>query len=358
MRIAHRNAAHDRPLGTAPVHRKLATGWRERWVLFCLCGCSALPGLLAQPDQARYERALTALVAMATGEAPYDFARGVYLVEDAYLRGAVDSTAFSAELDRIAAACGKMVRDAGFAEEPTAPHWATFVYITEPRPANGQSAYQYDFDDFLGSEDLVNRFVTRLLRDHRGNCVSLPLLYRLVAERLGVEVHLALGPRHLWIRHRDDQGRWVNLELTSGTFPSDGHLIAELGVTAEAVRSGAYVRSLAKPEEMAYLMSLLSEGYERQAGAYDRFTDRCAAEALQLFPTFVSALMARANAIAQRGMALKTATDANDVEALRTLGDEWLSISREIEALTGPMQLSDARYTEWVRGLRRGGSAE
>ncbi len=54
--------------------------------------------------------------------------------------------------------------------------------------------YTYDFDDMFGDRDWTSMFVTKLLATKQGNCHSLPYLYKILADELGIKSHLALAP--------------------------------------------------------------------------------------------------------------------------------------------------------------------
>ena len=81
--------------------------------------------------------------------------------------------------------------------------------------------YSYDFDDPFGHKDWDNMFVSKLLNTGKGNCHSLPYLYKIIAEELGISAHLALAPNHIYIKHKNEKDGWYNTELTSGIFPID-----------------------------------------------------------------------------------------------------------------------------------------
>ena len=54
--------------------------------------------------------------------------------------------------------------------------------------------YTYDFNDFFGHKDWSNMFVTKLLTTHKGNCHSLPYLYKILADELGATCWLSFAP--------------------------------------------------------------------------------------------------------------------------------------------------------------------
>lgn len=55
---------------------------------------------------------------------------------------------------------------------------------------------KYDFEDFYARGDLSKYMVSKLLAQNTGQCHSLPLLYLILAEELGVKAHLCFSPNH------------------------------------------------------------------------------------------------------------------------------------------------------------------
>lgn len=63
----------------------------------------------------------------------------------------------------------------------------------------------YDFDDIFGDKSWENMFVTKLLATQKGNCHSMPYLYKILCEEMGVPCWLALAPNHIYIKHRSEK---------------------------------------------------------------------------------------------------------------------------------------------------------
>src|SRR6185295_18483907 len=76
-------------------------------------------------------------------------------------------------------------------------------------------AFGYDHADPFG-RILANRLLFTYLRTRQGNCISMPTLFLIVADRMGLNVHLATAPLHMFVRYTDPQGADHNLETTSG----------------------------------------------------------------------------------------------------------------------------------------------
>lgn len=80
---------------------------------------------------------------------------------------------------------------------------------------NGHNPLAYDQADPLGL-NVHNKLLSTYLRTRRGNCVSVPSLFLILADRLGLNVSFATAPLHVFIRYTDPQGRAFNIETTSG----------------------------------------------------------------------------------------------------------------------------------------------
>src|SRR5579859_105906 len=78
----------------------------------------------------------------------------------------------------------------------------TIRFIANDTAIYAHLPFNYDFNDFSGNVDWSNMFVTKLLATHKGNCHSLPYLYKILADELGATCWLALSPNHIYIENR------------------------------------------------------------------------------------------------------------------------------------------------------------
>jgi hypothetical protein len=76
--------------------------------------------------------------------------------------------------------------------------------MTDSIPQNNFKPFQYDFEYFLSDIDPTVGFVTKLLSTGKGNCFSLPVLYKILTEEIGGTAYLALAPIHCYIKHKDE----------------------------------------------------------------------------------------------------------------------------------------------------------
>jgi regulator of sirC expression with transglutaminase-like and TPR domain len=116
---------------------------------------------------------------------------------------------------------------------------------------NHDRAFSYDLSDPLGTK-ANSRLLSTYVRTRKGNCVSMPTLFLIVADRLGLKVRLAAAPLHLFVRYTDPAGADHNLEATSGGHKArDEWYRQQLPMTDRAVESGIYMRTLSRRETVA-----------------------------------------------------------------------------------------------------------
>lgn len=155
--------------------------------------------------------------------------------------------------------------------------------------------YTYDFNDFFGYNDWSNMFVTKLLTTHKGNCHSLPYLYKMLADELGATCWLSLAPNHMYIKNRSQKIGWYNTELTSGEFPIDAWIATSGYVPIDAIRNGIYMDTLSNQQVIALCVLDLAKGYEFQTKNYDDgFILKCCDLVLKYHPINVQAILLKA----------------------------------------------------------------
>jgi hypothetical protein len=231
-----------------------------------------------------YHAAYDKILGMLEGKIPMSFKQAVFLMENAYLDGSLSYEQYNSQITNIAGRLRELIKERHLQQFKTAGNWATFTYMTDSIPANNFKPFVYDFDNFLPEKDPTVSFVTKVLRTGKGNCNSLPELYKILAEEIGATAYLALAPLHCYIKHQDENGKWVNLEMTSGSFARDEWIMQESGVTVEQVKSGIYMNPLSEKESLALVLKDLAANYQFQFGA-DDFDLIVSNNALKYYPT-------------------------------------------------------------------------
>jgi regulator of sirC expression with transglutaminase-like and TPR domain len=118
---------------------------------------------------------------------------------------------------------------------------------------NYNRPFTYDLKDPFGQQ-VRSKMLSTYVRTRKGNCVSMPVLFLIVADRIGLEVRLAAAPLHLFVRYTDTAGIDHNLEATSGGHEarSDWYR-TNLPMSDRAIQSGIYLRTLSKRETVAQM---------------------------------------------------------------------------------------------------------
>lgn len=155
--------------------------------------------------------------------------------------------------------------------------------------------FRYDFDDIFGEKKWENMFVSKLLRTRKGNCHSMPYLYKILCDELGVPCWLALAPNHIYVKHRSEKAGMYNTELTSASFPIDAWVMASGYVTLESIQKGIYMDALDDKKCIALCVLDLAKGYENKYSDNDgTFILKCCDLTLEHFPNCINALLLKA----------------------------------------------------------------
>ena len=213
---------------------------------------------------------------------------GIKFTVDQMADPAADVAAAAAELDRLSQALREMMAGAQTRAEKLE---ALKRLIYEPGPWNGSRAFAYDTDDPLGKKP-ANRYLHNYLASRRGNCVTMPILFVILGERIGLDLTLAEAPLHLLVKYTDDSGTIWNLEPTSGGgFSRDAWYRKELPMTDKAVEEGTYLRPLPRAEAITLITLQAAETHMR-AGRYEQAII-AANVLLRHFPRFAHAMVVK-----------------------------------------------------------------
>ena len=235
---------------------------------------------LAQPvpanTQKYFDIAIDEINQMLKGEKPLSFKRAVYLVENAYYEGKVSWEEYNNEILRIKPILSKMIDDRHLRQYKTAGNWAVFTYMSDSISENNFRPYQYDFENFMSGTDRESYMVSRLLKTKKGNCRALPFFYKILADEVNVEAFIAVVPMHCYVKHRDEEGNWWNLEMTAGSFSRSSFIMETFNVSETAMKSGLFMKELSDVESVAYCIYDLLCFYEDKTGRYaDDFVKKC-----------------------------------------------------------------------------------
>ena len=234
---------------------------------------------------------LTELQMMLNGDNPYSLKRAEFIIEWAYSGGKMDYVKYCHNIDSVACILKRFIEENNIQQYKTAPNFALFEYFTKPSPMNGNKTFSYDFEDFTGKNDFRKLFITKVMKTHSGQCTSLPLYYKILCDELGGQSSLAFAPKHMYVKHIGEDGKWVNIELTNGHFVRDEWLIQTHNISTEAIRNGVFLTALSEKENIAFMITQLGKAYQQKYNSWDYFPLRCAESVLNVLPNFSDALV-------------------------------------------------------------------
>jgi len=253
-----------------------------------------LNGAKGSKDELPYIEAYRTIAAMTEGNAPLDLRKAVYAVEQPWMGDRVSEAELSVMVGYLVRAIDHTVRAEGM--DPTDPlvkHYGIQKLFHDTLKALGKDRplppLRYDFNDFMGHDDRANLMVTKLLLTGKGQCRSMPLLYLLLAEAMGVKAFLAFSPGHSYIMFQGRDGTFHNFEATNGHLTSDAWVKGSGFVRSEAVRSGIYMDTLGSRGVLAQLLVDLAGEYGERFGYDEAYMGRCLNHALELDPRNINA---------------------------------------------------------------------
>jgi hypothetical protein len=172
------------------------------------------------------------------------------------------------------------------------------------------------------------------------------MYYKILAEEIGAEAHIALAPQHYFIRHPDetDPNKLVNVELTTRSLSREIFYIESFAISDAAIRNKVYMYPLSDKETVALLMSELWHGYGRKFdNEYDDLMWLCAIKSLEYYPQNITALSLKAN-ITNMLLMNHLAANGNVMDDYaRMIDEQWYLINDHISKL-GWSEMDDATY--------------
>lgn len=137
---------------------------------------------------------------------------------------------------------------------------AVQAYLYQPGPWNGERIFRYNFEDPYGI-DSDTRQLGFYLEERLGNCVTMPILFAGLCQRIGAQVFLSEAPLHLLCRFMDPAtGKTWNIETTNGGHPARTEWLKEqFEISDRAMDSGVYLRTLSNRESIGVLLGTLIE---------------------------------------------------------------------------------------------------
>lgn len=311
-------------------------------------------------NKPQYEAAYQALAQMLDGRRPASLPLAVFVVENSYAAGELNYTAFQADLDELATTCRGLATDTS----PTACFMALHRLMTDTvrvsyagKVVSKHLPYHYDFEDFRGEQDYTKMFVTKLLRTNTGQCHSMPLLYKMLADRLGVKTYISMAPNHTFISVKDSRGALYRYETTNGHFTTDAFYMSSGYIKAGALKQRTYLDTLTLREDLACQLVDLAGGYEHYYG-YDGFVKKCADLALKYYPQGMQGRILAHNVALTSFIKPWKAAGQPSPEVARTLPQlkpYMAEVERWNRALAdvGFEEMPKEQYNQWLHALEQ-----
>jgi hypothetical protein len=295
-----------------------------------------------------FNKAFIEMKAMLDGKIPLNFKRAVFLSEYAYCGNEINYDQFTKEIEVTATKLRQFMKERKIEEYKTAGNFAIFEYMTKPCTMNGYKPMDYDDEDFLGEKDWRSTFVTKLMRTRKGNCHSLPYYYKILANEIEANAHLAFAPNHVYIKHHDEERQWVNVELTNGTISSDEWLITSGKILPDAVKNKIYLDAITERQSIASCMFDLAQSY---AVKYEDpgFVLLCSNTILQYHPNNIQTLLLKHNILNRKLLVLKSDKKKDMSPEAKVCYQEMMELRELIKNLGYRMMTRD-EYMEWMYG--------
>ncbi len=295
-----------------------------------------MPNVTIEQSKSYYENARLEIESMLNGQQPLSYERAIFILENAWYDNKMNFNSFQRYLDKgvnriryimsradIKAKTNNVsnfwdaLREKDRADKgylgKTLSNYAIFEYMTDTSLFIGKAGityhfpYTYAYADPFGSIDWKNTQVKNLLRNGTGNCFALASLFKIYADRLSSNASICTAPGHIYITHKDDEGRQYNIEIASKVFPGIGTLSTLTHTTQDAIVNDISLRQLNEKQSVALCLVYLAKGYQHKFYIKDDdgFMMSCSNLALKFDSLNLNAMLLKAeimeDQIIQRG---------------------------------------------------------
>jgi hypothetical protein len=334
------------------------------YIYFIVIYISTILSAKAQKEHSdmHYQKAFNNLKNMLANKSNANLKNAVFHVENAYFDNLLDYQSFEEEIEGLTILCQGFVKSNSLQytdkDKVKIEKFASvFKILTDTLFIRLDSLqdyhlpFGYDFEDFFGDTDWTKGFVSKLLASKKGNCHSLPYLYKILCDELGAEAHLALAPNHLYIKHHSKKTGWYNTELTSATFPIDAWLMVSGYISLEAIQNAVYMDTIGTYRAVALCVVDLGQGYAKKYPDNDgTFILQCCELALKHFPTCINAMLLKAETLFAQHKKLVQNKGKDDTES-KAKFTEMNKVYQQIYQ-SGYRQMPKQMYANWLLDLK------
>lgn len=292
--------------------------------------------------------------------------RATFLIENAYFEEQQNYEDFDNLIKQAGDFIREKMKELGYDQNSNlAKNFMLFKFFSDTLEIKSKNLkhlpFKYDFDDYMGIEDWSKMFVSKLLATGKGQCNSLPRLYLILAEEIGAEAFLSSSPNHSYIKFRDEENYWYNVELTNGMFTTETFILQSGFIKSEALQNGIYMQTMSSEQLLAQVFVDFAQGYARKFD-YDPMVKKIVDRALALYPNSITAHMMNSNYLTQH---FEYATkqvginprDRNDLQNIRHY-PEIVDLLNQVNAQyatidnLGYEYMSPHDYEKWLASLK------
>lgn len=248
-----------------------------------------------------FEKALHHLEGMLTGKSTLSLAEAYYTIESAYGGLHLSKSEYHNTIQQsIAFIKAWMTENKLDIHDNYMVHYAIQKFMSESLTIHKKvnqndkeikltsfthQPFLYDYNDYAGAKDYRNSFLTKCLATGFGQCSSMPALYLVLAEGMGVKAYLSIAPHHSFIKYPDNRGYIVNYEPTTHWEISDKWYKDNLFITAKASETGIYLDTLNTKQIVANCIFDLAVAYAvSDKSGQDDFILKCIKSGVSYFP--------------------------------------------------------------------------
>jgi len=201
----------------------------------------------------------------------------------------------------------------GHSTDPEEKVRALNTFLYRKGPWNDSVVFVYDRSD-PGAHKRDNRFINGYIARRKGSCVTMPMLYVILGERLRMPIFAVRAPNHFFVRYLPKEipsGWQANIEATSGGgYSSDEEYTVDMKIPKTGITRGMYLRTLTKKEYLASLLLINVAEYIARKD-FDK-AERYADLALRYDSTLATGVWARGLVHYHRAISLEEKSDRGD----------------------------------------------
>lgn len=242
-------------------------------------------------DLVNYQNAFNKLKDMLEGKTPVSLADALYAEESAYGNLQMSYKEYKQNIAECAAFIRQWMLENNLdPKNPESVHLAIQKFMGDTltiknnnpdnigglKIPNSHTPYMYDYIDYRAEKDLNNYFLTKTLATGTGQCNTLPRVYLVLAEALGVNASLTFAQQHSFIKYQNTKGTIENYEPTIDWHMTDNDYTENMPVLSNAINNKLYLHPLNKKEMVASMMIDLAYNFEREHWLADgKFMNQC-----------------------------------------------------------------------------------